>query len=449
MLASPTTSPPLDGPPLPRSTRQPCTLRLYVYEGLLHNQSTTIALGEYYTPPESGHANCLLEPDCLYSDFHTANTRQYSSEIPLYRHLLSKCPRVHDPTLADAFVVPLFFGTMATMNWNRWKMFRNMTTAAVDTANLAGEMWKHMSFWSPDAHSVLPHLTPATAAKHVFFWTVDSDHVLGTVRFCPKPLQVPIRQAIFVHLGDDHFRSNNWLVRQGKTPFGYMPRDIIVPYRVSQWLPLGYPPPKRERIWLLNANVDLGRHPIRGHFVGGIIRDAARLNVTHLVNVGALGGGKPDAKLRSYRMTEGTAAAAEDALRSVFCLCPVGDSKGFTARFYFSLLHGCIPIRVDGHRRDYAFVPSHLRTNTSRHREVAAPFPSKIEWNAAVLDIKPNTADGLLLMLMSMPKEEVRARQRYLHKIGRLLLVDGPEALAPDAFLDELHALLANLDHQV
>jgi hypothetical protein len=42
------------------------------------------------------------------------------------------------------------------------------------------------------------------------------------------------------------------------------------------------------------------------------------------------------------------AEAQRLALESDFCFCPTGDAKGFTARFYFSLLLGCLPVRVDG-----------------------------------------------------------------------------------------------------
>jgi hypothetical protein len=41
------------------------------------------------------------------------------------------------------------------------------------------------------------------------------------------------------------------------------------------------------------------------------------------------------------------AAAALASLGSVFCLCPTGDSAGFTARFFFSIAHRCIPVYVD------------------------------------------------------------------------------------------------------
>ena len=43
--------------------------------------------------------------------------------------------------------------------------------------------------------------------------------------------------------------------------------------------------------------------------------------------------------------------ASHDALTATFCLCPTGDSKGHTARLFHAIVHGCIPIRVDGWER--------------------------------------------------------------------------------------------------
>eukprot|EP00966_Prymnesium_polylepis_P158747 3669267-Prymnesium_polylepis.1 len=63
--------------------------------------------------------------------------------------------------------------------------------------------------------------------------------------------------------------------------------------------------------------------------------------------------------------------AAEMALNSTFCLCPTGDSKGFTARFYMALLHGCLPVRIDGYQRNMTIGPP------------VYPFPHLIDWRWA------------------------------------------------------------------
>ena len=57
------------------------------------------------------------------------------------------------------------------------------------------------------------------------------------------------------------------------------------------------------------------------------------------------------------------AEAQRLSLESDFCFCPTGDAKGFTARLYFSLLLGCLPVRVDGWQ-PYRLGRGQLKMNT-------------------------------------------------------------------------------------
>ena len=106
---------------------------------------------------------------------------------------------------------------------------------------------------------------------------------------------------------------------------------------------------------------------------------------------------------------------------SVFCLCPTGDSKGFTARLYFSLVHGCIPVRVDGHRR------SMEGPNRWRY-----PFPRLLDWERLVVDMPWAETPSLLQRLKSFTSAEVSRRQDYLHSVAHWLVYDTP-GVAEDA----------------
>ena len=114
-------------------------------------------------------------------------------------------------------------------------------------------------------------------------------------------------------------------------------------------------------------------------------------------------------KLGDERMM-GPRAAAEYALASTFCLCPTGDSKGFTARFYFSIVHRCLPVRFDGYHRGL------------QPGDTAYPFPRHIDW-AGIVVTAPDNANGTLLdVLLAMPKDEVAARQARLRQVAPLLM---------------------------
>lgn len=127
-----------------------------------------------------------------------------------------------------------------------------------------------------------------------------------------------------------------------------------------------------------------------------------------------------------------TAAAA--SISSVFCLCPTGDSKGFTARFYFSIAHRCIPVRVDGFRRGLTAA------------ETAYPFPSLIDWSRIVVNATVDEAlsGALLQRLASMPQREVSERLAYMQRCapwlvwGRNASGSGHERDAAGAAIHEL-----------
>jgi hypothetical protein len=373
----------------------PCSLRLFVYDHLVQNQSALLSdvaplyLSSRAAPASSSSSNsqnCLVS-SCQFERFEDAATRIYTSDALLYRALTERCPRAHSDEDADVYVVPLLLGTLVASAWALNNNYRN----ANRSRELVAAARRHHAVLGDgqrDAFARLSHLRdPHKASRHLCLWTTDADFVLPTVRRLEPILRDPIQRAIFVHLGDDHWRSRPYLVDGRQRVFGYMPRDIVVPHRVSHWLPFGFPPTRSPpRRLLLSANFDLGRHLVRKQFASALAHSALKLNLSARVAVPrvALRGrwrsqGSPAARLRVRSVSE----AAEEALSSVFCICPTGDSKGLSARFYFAIVHGCIPVRVDGcelsHNSDPAGVrpfPAPLRSS-SRPAAPSHPPPPR------------------------------------------------------------------------
>mmetsp|Transcript_6195 Transcript_6195/g.16270 ORF Transcript_6195/g.16270 Transcript_6195/m.16270 type:complete len:153 (+) Transcript_6195:1038-1496(+) len=128
---------------------------------------------------------------------------------------------------------------------------------------------------------------------------------------------------------------------------------------------------------------------------------------------------------------------------STFCMCPTGDSKGFSARFYFSILNGCIPVKLDGWRRHLSF------------NDTAWPFPSLIDWRRVVIEFPvpfqlfahDAYTMPIISRLLAMPLEEIEARLRYIHRIKHWLAFDdsrlaGAGRDAPAALICELELRL-------
>jgi hypothetical protein len=152
----------------------------------------------------------------------------------------------------------------------------------------------------------------------------------------------------FIHLGDDHVvEPAHRRPRDAKA--SPLRRSIAVPYRVSQWCPLGFPPPSRHKRRLLLANIDPSRHATRGVLARALQQRARELNLEDQVRFShgsggraISGGGNGSAAVVATAAAAGRPRhwdhgmlgpmeAAEHALSSTFCLCPTGDSKGFTA----------------------------------------------------------------------------------------------------------------------
>ena len=393
----------------------PCRLRIFLYTSHLHYLRQQQRSGHIFgfsteTTNDGGSiqkVSCLEAP-CSFDTFIRNNTRQYTGEVPVYHRLVNTCQLTTDPSKADVFLVPFFFGYMMTLGWS------------VGAYGIAGRAeHREMMRAAVSIGKSLPHLNNNTAARHIFLFSCDS-------QFLGVDLAPYLRDSIVVHLGDDAYAGNSGDLRHAEArQKRHLPNGVIVPYRVSQWLPFGFRPAAvGPRRLLISMNVNMARHRVRSH-IATHIRAAAKLAAVS------------EDRLYITSQMAGPIEAAEIARSSTFCVCPTGDSKGFTARFYFSLLHGCLPVRVDGWRRNAEIAPP------------TYPFPHLIKWSRIVIDLHPDNASTQLLPLLQMPTSEVEERQSYLHHVAHYLLYDVHAHAhhdAPAAVINELEGRFGLLD---
>lgn len=354
------------------------------------------------------NVSCLEAP-CQFDSFITHNTRQYTSEVPIYQRLVSTCPLVTDPENADLFLVPFYFGYMMTLGWG----VHAKSAPGERRDTLRSDHRKMMGSAIAVRHA-LPYLNNQTAARHVFLFTCDS-------QFVNIDLHPLLRHSLVVHLGDDEFAGDP-RVRGSKLKRLHLPNGLIVPYRVSHWMPFGFSPltaagPRRV---LLSMNVNIERHLIRKQIVSHVRAAAARMDI-------------PGDRLVLASSMMSPPEAVELVRSSTFCLCPTGDSKGFTARFYFTLLHGCLPVRVDGWARNTTATPA------------TYPFAQLINWDRIVIDVPPDRLDTLLPRLARMPASELEDRQNYLRHVAHWLLFDHDQHAHHDASAAVIHTIQQRL----
>lgn len=358
-----------------------------------------------------------LEDACNYSTFVSDpvskfgwSIRQYTAEVPIYERIITKCPVTADPESADLFLVPFYFGFMMTLGW----VIRDLPSNA---RAVASAEHREMVNAAREVHKALPHLNERTADRHVFLFTCDS-------QFVGRDLHPLLLRSIVVHLGDDEYtRHPRELKDRVRRESAHMRNGLVVPYRVSQWLPFGFniPAPGRRR-YLLSMNVNAARHAVRKQIAKIINRTFAQQEI-------------PVERQQEFLVTSkmmGPAEAARIALSSAFCLCPTGDSKGFTARFYFVLLHGCLPVRVDGYNRSAVQVPP------------AYPFQQLIDWSKIVTDIQADALPELMKTLLEMPPHEIERRQAYVRRIAHWLTYDE----RPHAHHDAASAVIHSIHHR-
>jgi len=331
--------------------------------------------------------------------------------VPVLLRLLQTATLVTDPAAADAFVVPFTIGTyqtivrwMATM-WER----ANLVPIKKLTADLA---------------TLLPYLNASTARRHVFFQSVDSAFV-GLAEQGVAPWIPP--ESIVFHLGDDLYyygRIKQFSPIKRATRYN---NSIVIPYR--SFLPPAF---DARHPWPEDVGESAGRRPLLVFGAFNLRRHWLRVSLVEAINrTKELAPGR--VFVGSTTDFKSLAEAASFQYNSTFCLCPSGDAPSFTQRLYVSVLHGCIPVRIDTYMR-YPSDPEGV--------ESAYPFPNSIDWNRMSLTLSANGGN-------STTKESLRGgwlflKSEFFRLIPRLLAMEASgEAQAMRAYVRHIAPLLA------
>ena len=427
-----------------------CRLRVYAYPDFQSPLRTLLQIQHLHS--EWGR-DCKWHTSekCQSPKFTGAgskNNRQYQADLVVWRALMDRCPRATSPQHADVFVIPYLYGSSGSQLWGEY--FRAAMRQQLASLRKNGTQLLHQ----------LPHLNAKTAARHVLLMTLDVEFADPTFQGAAPPL---LANALLVHLGDDHVPNRAKLQARTKP----LRQALTVPIRVSQWCPLGFPPPERPKQRLLLANINPGRHKTRAVLAAALMKRARDLGVESRVLFpqgstsgsgggsgsgrgsgstggsgsisGSTGGSGSGATNATHSSMLAPREAAEAALSSCFCLCPTGDSKGFTARFYFAIAHRCIPVRYDGFHRRLLPPPrpaSSSRSDSppgtnaehaaaSERHHTAYPFSHRIDWSRVVYEAPDHSNGTLLDALLSVPHAEVEARLDYLRHVAPMLMYHG------------------------
>mgnify|MGYP002631861539 CR=1 FL=1 len=362
---------------------------------------TSAAMGPAARNPEACRAFVYQQPhgfevfrhasfgECLFEgcndthSFLSHTVYTFTSEVDVYRRLLRECTRTTNPATATLFVVPFWFGTSIVSGWagenrSRTKLIRNWLST-YKKAN-----------WPPtpnDFISSLTHYRPATASRHVFFCSVDSQFVLASAT---------TKESLWVHLGDENeVRHRIAVPRVGnatddvwkvtRIPFN----GLTIPYQIRHWISKDLLDTRlnRERSLFIYSNTNLRKHRTRV-----VLQD--RLTLLNRSDI-----------LLESTMTS-PQISAHRASNSRFCICPTGDSTGFTARLYFSLVHGCTPVFLDGWHRNIGW------------DDLALPFKTKIDWKRLIVYMPNPDEDVLDALSMFAPDYD------YIEYIRPMLLFE-------------------------
>ena len=239
---------------------------------------------------------------------------------------------------------------------------------------------------------------------------------------------------MFTHTGAGYRNGNDVPVPYLITlPSSWRPRSRLAPSRrLAQGLEDGRDNLRDSFIFLMASS---SRNPIRGE-INRQLHEARKLRGPRRW-VSSTGASRIELRGSTGTGVLTVAGAMEEYRRAVFCVAPVGDSDGFTTRFYHILAAGCIPVRVDTYYPEQTF------------EGVAWPFKQSIEWERATILVPPRRlrAVGLLPTLANVSAARVADMQQYIRKVVRPRVLYDYRGNAPDAFSAFLTELL-HLKHE-
>ena len=154
----------------------PCSMRLFIYNLNAQRSAPAPGVHERSTPLSrqlafgvrvfGNQSISCLEGACVSQSWGNMTARQYTGEVPIYQRLLQLCPVVNDPTHADLFVVPFFFGFLQGIGWSLSDRKYGPGTRAAHGRIVHDAL---------GAIAHLDHLNRSTAHRHLFLFSTDAE----------------------------------------------------------------------------------------------------------------------------------------------------------------------------------------------------------------------------------------------------------------------------------
>ena len=252
------------------------------------------------------------------------------AELMLYRLQHSKhCRLTRDPAKADLFIIPVLTKPKIASTWANH--CSNSTLWGASLVNGAGDDGYSLSF--------LPHLTPETARRHLFF--IGKGHYVASrgvscawIRGEPPAARLfrDMQRFAYSHTYAGYkFAKRSWVGGSGAPLVDG--RVVSVPY--PSWIHWGNGAfAEGAAPWQRFDD-----RPLRIHYIAGLHGHQAALRRRLVDECESLGADTCRALARFARFTEDLMAEKQ---RAVFCLEPEGDSP-FRKSVYDSIVSGCIP----------------------------------------------------------------------------------------------------------
>lgn len=218
---------------------------------------------------------------------HFENLRTHGADNLILRKFLKFARLTTEPSEADLYLVPFLGGLDTILGWGHG-LSRINSQSHQNILNWNSWASRNLQWWKKFSH------------RHIVLFNMNSDQV-------PKSMN----SATVLHLGPSRTR----------------PHHIIVPYLI---LEKTFFEARRSQNRDIFAYVQMtsSRNPVRK-----IIRQQLWNRPHVIVDTRVIG-----------KLQEKTIRKMH---KSKFCITPAGDSSSFCTRFYFALLSGCIPVRID------------------------------------------------------------------------------------------------------
>lgn len=273
-------------------------LKMYVYNNMSLDYNTNIVDSIERVALRRLHTSKWLSSIVNGRFSHFENLKTHGADHILLQKFLMSVPTTTDPEQADIYLVPFLGGLHTILGWGHGL---SRTNSGVNQKIIDWDAWatKNLVAWKR-----VPH-------RHIILYNMNDEQVPSKMK-----------SATVLHLGPTRSR----------------PQHIIVPYLI------------------LEHEFFVDRESQKRHIFAYLQMTPSRNNIRKTIQNQLIG--HADVYLDTHIIGSRARKTIRMMQQSKFCIAPAGDSASFCARFYFALLSGCIPVRIDtyGSNDSYPYV---------------------------------------------------------------------------------------------